>query len=303
MGQRLRTPLSPVCREGTTNETNGYVFISHPFESYAWPCLSCSFSNLVWTQESFAAFIYSRLGTPEDDDTIADVTRTLWRSFCLNAFFPFTEDIEDIEMSHLTLPEWQQAIVLLTVATSAVECNFQAEVFGHGSKAGVWHQFSCLAILSIGGTQAGNGSNSGWRPPDTLEKIARIVSIQLPEPPVRHKHPLGPDVWEVRSRLERLGGKDDYPVNVKHWAIPYDVFVRLLGHTLRLTNVPVNIHGQVNQPIPRLSAGGDDNLRSAIVKSVLHVSGMKEGSDITFANYDVLRKQFVRILLARLLLG
>ena len=160
----------------------------------------------------FFALVYDRLASPDDDSTIPDLASLLWRCLCHAAFYPFAEEIVDCEACRLNISRFWQAV--WTLDTTAADDTFDKELWGPGPRSEDWQQFTRLAVPAAGHRieRVTVTPTDGWRPPDILERMARIIYCGLPRDPWRHRGPSpGPHLDELCGRLRSFASATNVP--------------------------------------------------------------------------------------------
>lgn len=264
--------------------------------------------GLVWTQSRFAAFLSNRLGNDDDDYAATHATRTLWRCFCYNATYPFTDSSADPEEQLVDLDGWTQAIALL--ATDAVRnvgrSGARLSLYGmthtvESRKECCWRRFASLSTSSGSGADASAGAkgHDDWRPPDVLDEIARVAACQLP----LAMHDKVPTVGEIRPRVQKLVGEPKHAnVSIEASAIPFDDMLAVLGAIMQVTT-DTTVEPMAGQYSPIIVSSDDSYARVAAAKAILGVGGIHEGSASSFAKYLVSSEKLVSPPFARAVTG
>lgn len=129
-----------------------------------------------------------------------------------------------------------------------------------------------------------------------MEIAARIVECGLLEDPYRPRRPLTrPSFQDLHDRLRGCDRDfENAQANVGDYTIPCTEFLALVSATIRITNDQTDSR-LVNTIItrPEFSVGGDPRLRMAIAEAALYAAGIEDSADITFADFDGLRRHFV----------
>lgn len=254
--------------------------------------LTCPFLRvIVWTEKQFTAFVSSRLG----DDGAAPA---LWRCFCYNAMYPFTNTSRPPEQQQLDVDGWIQAIALL--APSAVRNvgrnRAQLSLYGPSHRAEhekscTWRRFVSLSVPSDGdvGTRD-DGDKDNWSPPDVLDEVARVAATQLP----LGMSMRGPRLSEIRPEVQKLLDEPSCaPTTTRDFMIPYHDILMVLSAVLQVTKADASGESVDDQPWASLSLEVDRTSQMAVAKGILDVGGIHSGSVVSFAHYFAFSEQFV----------
>ncbi|KIH91809.1 hypothetical protein SPBR_01441 [Sporothrix brasiliensis 5110] len=186
----------------------------------------------VWTDDRFAAFIASRLGS--DDSGVAPI---LWRTFCYSARYPFTASIDTCpaEEQQLNLHDWVQAVAML--ATDAADNVHYARPMYSVTGSSIWYGFASMAVkLKLGRSRPQHHSvddvdNADEEAPTVLTQVALVASTQLPLDYAMR----GPKLPEILPHVRKLVTDEECePVFKADFGIPYHDLVCLLGATLQV---------------------------------------------------------------------